>query len=218
VLIPVNANLMTPVIQISALLCICAVSTFLSVGYACEPPIVVAPDENAVIQSPRPLIAWISANPQDAHDIEVIVRVPEGEILQRLQRTVYALQWQPDAALAGQNTTVSVRVSRRCPGKGVASSERKFHVALAGACPMPTGLSPARVGRFLRVEWKNASSFKALELRSFFGPMATAGDLVTAERPPAFVLLGGVSPQVVGVRAVCVAGVSDWAWLPVALP
>lgn len=209
---------MTSPSPISILLLIVAASVFAPKTYACEPPTILAPAAHQVLRTSKPTIAWLSASTTDAHELEVIARIPEGEVLQRVQRIVHGQQWQPDTALANRDAVISLRVTRRCADQRSASTERIFHLSFAGACPTPSYMSPTKVGRFLRVEWKKVHPIKALEIRNFFGEKASPGESATTDRTPALIQLSGQAAETVGIRAQCEEGLSDWVWVPVASP
>jgi hypothetical protein len=218
VLMPVNAFFMTLRTFISSLLLVAVASVFGSNTYACEPPTILAPSEDQVLHTSRPVIAWLSSAGADVHEVDVIARIPEGEVHQRLQRNVRGRQWQPDIGLATRDAVISLRVSRRCADGRTASTERRFHLNNSESCPTPAYLSPTRVDRFWRVEWKISPPIKMLELRNFFGDGATPGESITTDRSPALLQISGQKKEVVGLRAHCGEGLSEWVWLPVASP
>lgn len=209
----VNSIFMVRPGYISACLCLVLLSHFASGTYACEAPVILSPVPGAHVGTPYPNIAWSPVTGATAYEIDVVSRVPEGEVIGRQRTSTSATSFQPGQALAQDKAVVVTTLSAHCGDKRSAPIERRFDIDLAGLCPRPDGLKPVRMGVTLRLEWRKLPGAEEIEGRIFAGSGATPGERAASQSGPLLLPLPDGPHWVAGIRQRCRIGISDWVWV-----
>ena len=188
-------------------------SCLASSARACDAPVLLSPAAESSVQSPRPTIVWTAVPGATEYDIEVVSRIPEGEVIVRQQVSTAALAFSPSQALAHDRSVVTIALSARCGGARSTVVERRFKVEAGDTCPAPSQVSLSRQGTSAHLAWRKAANVEAIEARFFVGADARPGELHTSPHSPLLAALPASSPWVFGLRSKCAMGVSEWTWL-----
>lgn len=208
-------------IKLRRLCCLSLLVSASVLGHAsdfCTPPTLISPASGTSSPSTKPTFAWLAQSENEEFELELIAYMPEGEVLNRIQRLVRGTSWMPDTPLASRDATVLLRLKRQCRGGESAIATRVFNLKLGQECPMPAPIQSSGTNEFLRLDWAAVPAIHRVEVTRFVGPLAKPQATETYERPPALVRLGVPRPDLIGIRSVCQTGLSEWSWVTVESP
>jgi hypothetical protein len=168
----------------------------------CTPPEFLSPAASSVVAEARPLVA-LRPQPGMAPQLFVEVRVPEKEILRRLDLRLGSGALQLPLNDAIYRATVSMRASVPCSGGRPASAQSRFYIDTGLACPAPARAAIAAG----RLTWERPAAASAT-IVAFFDA-GSARELARETLPPAASSVAvPASGVVAALRSRCGEGLS----------
>lgn len=153
-------------------------ASFMGAAHAeCVPAEILRPPLNATIHESRPDIGWTALPGVRSYRVQVESRVPEGQVIERIDARVNDTHFVPPRALANRLAAVKVLVTADCPeATSIAPRAARFSIDLAPLCPAVQGLTVA-AGK-PAVEWTRVSGATRYEVETY---SAAEGTLIVRE-------------------------------------
>jgi hypothetical protein len=171
----------------------------------------MSPVKGSVVYSARPEVQWRDLPGAKAYRIQIEARVPEGEVIERIDAQVRGTRFNPPRPLAERRAAVKLLVTADCAdAPSVTQDAAWFYIDMAKACPAPGHLAFAGAGSS-QVAWSQGAGVTEYELEVFSLP---EGRLVERRRVAATssALPRAATPLLVAVRPRCGAFTGEAAY------
>ncbi len=108
----------------------------------CAPVEILDPVRNSTIHSARPDIRWGRLSGVKAYRVQIESRVPEGQVLERIDARVGDTRFVPPRPLTDRRAAVKLLVTADCPeSTSIAAHPAWFFIDIAPKCSAVRGLS-----------------------------------------------------------------------------
>ena len=197
---------------IAALATVCAWAHALA---ECVPVEILDPVRNSTIHSARPDIRWGRLSGVKAYRVQIESRVPEGQVLERIDARVGDTRFVPPRPLTDRRAAVKLLVTADCPeSTSIAAHPAWFFIDMAPNCSSIQKLSFSGASTS-KVEWARTSGATRYEVEAYSvsdGRLIASKEttVASAELPRAD------TPLIVAVRPRCesVVGEAAYGFLP----
>ncbi len=181
----------------------------------CAPVEILDPVRNSTIHSARPDIRWGRLSGVKAYRVQIESRVPEGQVLERIDARVGDTRFVPPRPLTDRRAAVKLLVTADCPeSTSIAAHPAWFFIDIAPKCSAVRGLSFSGESA-PKAEWLRANGATRYEVEAY--SMAD-GRLITRNETtlPSSDLPRVAAALVIAVRPRCesVVGEAAYGFLP----
>ncbi|MBL8511860.1 MAG: hypothetical protein JNM52_09455 [Betaproteobacteria bacterium] len=178
----------------------------------CDSPQWLSPSQHQQLTTARPVMTWAAVAGATGYEVAIESRVPEGEVLSKVNTQTTAPAFTPSAALTRERALVAASVVALCAeGARSLPAERVFFIDVRGSCPAPAGLQTMRQGNFVRLTWPDTAL--KVEARFFSGDAATPEEGEVSSTGALLLPLPTDQKRALGVRSLCREATSRWVWL-----
>jgi hypothetical protein len=181
---------------------------------ACDTPSVLAPAPHERATTVMPNIVWLGSKDATAYDVELLSRVPEGEVLHRIKTTTSGTFYKPNIALTKDTAIVTAIITTRCGAKNSPPVERNFIIDNSEQCPKIEHLETVDDGKLLNLNAKNMNV--SFEARIFSGNEAEPHEIAVSRAGSLALPLPAQGVWVAGIRQRCetqnLTRLSEWTW------
>lgn len=181
----------------------------------CAPAEILVPPPDSTLRDPRPEIKWRALPGVSVYRVQIESRVPEGQVIERVDARVSDTRFVPPRALADRRAAVKLLVAADCAEPpSIATRPAWFFIDAAANCPAVQGLAFSGANP-PTAAWSRSSGATRYEVEAY----SAAADRLVARKDTTgiFAELPRVdSSLIVAVRPRCdaVSGEAAYGLLP----
>ena len=128
---------------------------------------ILNPLRNSTIHDARPGIKWAALSGVKLYRVQIESRVPEGQVLERIDARVSDTGFVPPRPLADRRAAVKLFVTADCPESApIATRPAWFFIDMAPNCPAVQGLSFSGANAS-RAQWARTSGATRYEVEAY---------------------------------------------------
>ncbi len=197
---------------------IAALATACSLAHVhaeCAPVEILDPVRNSTMHGARPEIRWGGLSGVKVYRVQIESRVPEGQVIERIDTRVGGTRFVPPRPLTDRRATVKLLVTADCPEPtSIATRPAWFFVDMAPNCSSVQKLSFSGASAS-KVEWARTSGATRYEVEAY---SVSDGRLIARKETTVALaeLPRADTPLIVAVRPRCesVVGEAAYGFLP----
>ena len=181
----------------------------------CASAEILHPLRDATIHNARPDIKWRALPGVNVYRVQIESRVPEGQVIERIDTRVGDARFVPPRPLADRRAAVRLLVTADCPETtSIATRPAWFVIDMAPSCSAVQGLSLTDTGT-PKLEWARASGATRYEVEAY---SVVEGRLIARKETTltSMELPRAATSLVIAVRPRCesVVGEAAYGFLP----
>ncbi len=181
----------------------------------CAPAEILDPVRNSTMHGARPEIRWGGLSGVKVYRVQIESRVPEGQVIERIDTRVGGTRFVPPRPLTDRRATVKLLVTADCPEPtSIATRPAWFFVDMAPNCSSVQKLSFSGASAS-KVEWARTSGATRYEVEAY---SVSDGRLIARKETTVALaeLPRADTPLIVAVRPRCesVVGEAAYGFLP----